>query len=302
MPTPLPPVGANTPEDRMKLSYRFLEHAQAELDKGNRLQASEKVWGATAQALKSNAIRRGWNHDEHVDILAIANQLALEYDRSDLTRKVDTAEAHHGNFYANVKYPNAIQQGIDSTEALVMALDDILQAPYRPFRVEEPSASARLLRLTGHKYPIGKYSEVGFAQHPRQRRKSRSNWVYQRRDAKGNSEGNGDDNANPPAPTIRPRGGGPTPAGGHSNPTPKPRQPSVKEVNVKPGKALPKNESAVANGNGKMRWPRQKNIIRVVKRPGSTSTCPAERHPHLNEVGAQFSLIYNSLNYRIMSI
>ena len=260
MPTPLPPVGANTPEDRMKLSYRFLEHAQAELDKGNRLQASEKVWGATAQALKSNAIQRGWNHDEHVDILAIASQLALEYDRPDLTRKVDTAEAHHGNFYANVKYPNAIQAAIDSTLELVMALDGILQSPYRPFRVEEDSDSARLLRLTGHRYEEGAYSEGGFAQHPNRRRRGRrSNWFYQRRDAKGPSEGNGDGNGNPSTPIIQPRGGGPTPAGGQSNPTPKPRQPSVKDITVKPGKALPKDEGAAANGNGKMRWPGKEN-------------------------------------------
>ena len=255
MPTPLPPVGANTPEDRMKLSYRFLEHAQAELDKGNRLQASEKVWVATVQALKSNAIRRGWNHDEHVAILAIASQLALEYDRPDLTLKVDAAEAHHGNFYANVKYPNAIQEAIDSTE-----LDDILQAPYRPFLVEKPSDSARLLLLTGHRYEEGAYSEVGFAQHPNRRRRGRrSNWVYHRPDAHGPSEGNGDGNGNPSTPTIQPRGGGPTPAGGHSNPTPKPRQPSVKDITVKSGKVLPKDEGAVTNGNGKMSWPGKKN-------------------------------------------
>ena len=268
MPTPLPPVGANTPEDRMKLSYRFLEHAQAELDKGNRLQASEKVWGATAQALKSIGIKRGWNHSEPVDILAIATQLALEHDRPDLTQKVDTAEAHHGNFYANVKYPSAIQNAIDSTEDLVVALDDILKAPYRPFRVEEPSDSARLLRLTGHLYEKGAYSEVGFAQHPRQRRKRRSDWVYQRRD-NGPSEGNGDSdtNGNPPAPTIRPRGSGPSPAGGQVNPTLTPRQSSSgKDITVKPGKVLPKDKGVAANGNGKMRWPRKKE-----RNPGSQS-------------------------------
>lgn len=258
MPKPLPSVGANTPEARMKLSYRFLEHAQAELDKGHRRQASEKVWDATAQALKSIGIKRGWNHSEHVDILAIASQLALECDRPELTRKVDTAEAHHGNYYASVKYPNAIQAAIDSTEELVMALDDILQAPYRPFRVEDDSDSARLYRLTGHWYEKGAYSAGGFAQHPRQRRKRRSKWAYPRRDAKGHSKGNGDGNGIPSSPTIQPRGGGPSPAGGHSNPTPKPRQPSDKNITVKPGKVLPKDAGAVTNGNGKMSWPGKK--------------------------------------------
>ena len=158
----------------MKLSYRFLEHAQGELDKGHRRQASAKVWAATVQALKSIGIKRGWNHDELVDILAIASQLALEYDRPELTRKVDTAEAHHNSYYASVKYPSAIQAAIDSTEELVLALDDILQSPYRPFRVEDDSDTQRLYRLTGHWYEKGAYSAGGFAQQPNRREKGRS--------------------------------------------------------------------------------------------------------------------------------
>lgn len=258
MPIPLPPVGANTPEGRMKLSYRFLEHAQAELDKGYRRQASEKVWGAAVQALKSIGLKRGWNHSELVDILAIASQLALEYDRPELTLKVDTAEAHHGNYYASVKYPNAIQNAIDSTEDLVVELDDILKAPYRPFRVEEPADSQRLYRLTGHWYEKGEYSAVGFAQQPNRRKKVRSKWTYPRRDSKRHSKGNGDGNGIPSSPTIQPRGGGPSPAGGHSNPTPKPRQPSDKNITVRPDKTLSKDAGLAANGNGKMRWSRQK--------------------------------------------
>ena len=114
----------------------------------------EAAWFSTGHSAPTNpvppslatGIKRGWNHSEPVDILAIASQLALEHDRPDLTRKGDTAEAHHGNFYANVKYPNAIQEAIDSTLELVMSLDGILKAPYHPFRVEEDSASARLLQ------------------------------------------------------------------------------------------------------------------------------------------------------------
>ena len=243
MPIPLPPVGANTPADRMNMSYRFLEHAQEELDKGNRLQASEKVWGATSQALKSIGIKRGWNHDEHVDILAIASQLALEQDRPDLTLKVDAAEAHHGNFYNNFKYPNAIQEAINSTEELVMELEDILNAPYRPYKVEEKSDSERLFRLTGHWYGIGEYSETGFAQHPRRRRSRRSRWTYQRTNSEDHpsqdDETDGTNGGGTPA-TFRPRNGGPSPAGGQSNPVPKPHtsKPGSSDFALKPGKQV----------------------------------------------------------------
>lgn len=243
MQIPLPPVGSNTPADRMKMSYRFLEHAQEELDKGNRLQASEKVWGATSQALKSIGIKRGWNHDEHVSILAIASQLALEHARPDLTLKVDAAEAHHGNFYSNVKYPNAIQEAISSTEEPVMELDDILDAPYRPYKIEDNTDVERLFLLTGHRYSIGEYSETGFAQHPRRRRRRRSRWTYQRANSEDHPNQDDDtDGANgggTPV-TFRPRNGGPTPAGGQSNPVPKPcpAKSEGRDFALKPGKRV----------------------------------------------------------------
>lgn len=38
------------------MSRRFLEHTQVEIDNVRRFQASEKIWGATANALKGIAI------------------------------------------------------------------------------------------------------------------------------------------------------------------------------------------------------------------------------------------------------
>lgn len=41
---PLPADGPQTPDDHRQVALRFLVHAQEELDKENRLQASEKAW------------------------------------------------------------------------------------------------------------------------------------------------------------------------------------------------------------------------------------------------------------------
>ena len=57
--TQLPEPGESSIEDHVQLSRWFLEHARIEIANGNRLQASEKIWGAAAHALKAIAIQRG---------------------------------------------------------------------------------------------------------------------------------------------------------------------------------------------------------------------------------------------------
>ena len=56
----LPPAAeAQGPDARRAMALRFLGHAEEELAKGHRLQASEKAWGAVAQQLKAIAEQRG---------------------------------------------------------------------------------------------------------------------------------------------------------------------------------------------------------------------------------------------------
>jgi hypothetical protein len=45
--------------DHLNISYRFIEQAQDEFEKGDILQASEKAWGAAARAAKAAAEQRG---------------------------------------------------------------------------------------------------------------------------------------------------------------------------------------------------------------------------------------------------
>ena len=48
-------------------SERLIRHAEEQLAKGDRLQASEKAWGAVVHRLKDIADQRGWKYSTHAD-------------------------------------------------------------------------------------------------------------------------------------------------------------------------------------------------------------------------------------------
>ena len=57
----LPEPGSATVEDRVQISRRLILQAPGELERGDRLQATEKIWGAHwQQMLKAHGQQRGW--------------------------------------------------------------------------------------------------------------------------------------------------------------------------------------------------------------------------------------------------
>ena len=64
----LPEPGEQSLDDRRQISRRFIIHAREELEKGHRLQAGEKAWGAVVHPLKAIAEQRGWRRQSHRDI------------------------------------------------------------------------------------------------------------------------------------------------------------------------------------------------------------------------------------------
>lgn len=73
--TPLPAVGENDEKAYTQMSDRFKEHTVIEIEKENRLQASEKVWGSVSHALKAVAEQRGWQGDTHSATLRVGCRL-----------------------------------------------------------------------------------------------------------------------------------------------------------------------------------------------------------------------------------
>ena len=164
MTTQLPPPGSASPEDRMAISRTFIQHAREELERGSRLQASEKTWGAMAQALKSIAQVRGWKHRGHDNILDIGGHIGLEFSHPTVATATEKANALHRNFYENNDNAAVIEDTITIIEEVLPDLEDIRLAPPRPFTIAGRFDRNRLRRLTGNPdLQIGDTSPVGFS-------------------------------------------------------------------------------------------------------------------------------------------
>ena len=117
---------ASPPERYEEISRRLLEQAQEELDKGALLQASDKVWGATAHAVKSVCQRMGWNHHAHNHLRAAANYIASQLRRDDLTLAFGYLESLHANYYEHRREADEIRAGIASAATYIR---DLLALP-----------------------------------------------------------------------------------------------------------------------------------------------------------------------------
>ncbi len=103
----------------------LLEQARAELAAGDVRQASEKGWGAAAQAVKAVANARGWQHRNHAALFRIASLLATETDDEDIHRWFHAVSSLHVNFYENWLEPDAVSVGLDDIDKLVRRLSTI---------------------------------------------------------------------------------------------------------------------------------------------------------------------------------
>lgn len=163
----LPLDGDQSPDDHMAISRRFVAQARDELANGERLQASEKAWGAAAHALKSVAAQRGWYHDDHLLIMGTAIQLGHEFDLRDFEDRIRIAATFHSNFYSNRESADSIRNAIDMVERFVADLDAVRSLPPRPFQVRNGSDRTRLQQLLGRRVEENESSEDGFINHAR---------------------------------------------------------------------------------------------------------------------------------------
>ncbi|MCE2501812.1 MAG: hypothetical protein J4G13_13265, partial [Dehalococcoidia bacterium] len=148
----MPEPGFATVEDRVQISRRLIQQARDELDRGDRLQATEKVWGALAQMLKAHGQQRGWlNLGGHRTVGHIARQLDAEYDDLRVSDAYVAADNGHRNFYDNEMSPPEIGGIIATVVNVLPDLERALWEPPRPFTVREEDRW-RLRTLTGKQY------------------------------------------------------------------------------------------------------------------------------------------------------
>ena len=129
MTTPTRPQLRPSPPYRyQQISQLRLTLAAEELDKGDLAQASEKIWGATAAALKAVAQQRGWNHRYHNHLRSAAAYLALEWNRPDWDTTFGAMDSLHTNFYEPQLYETPLRNHLDAAVTYCRELWHVRQA------------------------------------------------------------------------------------------------------------------------------------------------------------------------------
>ncbi len=149
------PLRASPPERYQAISQHLLEQAQAELTKGDLIQSSEKLWGATAHAVKALCQQMGWNHHAHIHLRSAVSYIASRLERGDLTLAFGYLENLHINYYEHQRGFHEILIGLENATFLIRELAAAplsqLPASREGISVPERQDQERLLRMLTRK-------------------------------------------------------------------------------------------------------------------------------------------------------
>ena len=104
---------------------QLLEQARRELAAGDVRQASEKGWGAAAQAVKSVAETRGWQHKTHGALFDAVKRLSDEPKSDGLDDLFGSANTLHINFYENWMKPTTVSKYLDEVARFVTLMAEL---------------------------------------------------------------------------------------------------------------------------------------------------------------------------------
>ena len=105
-------------------SRRMLDHAAEMLRQGDRLQASEKIWGAAAHRLKEIAAERQWPNDSHADGASIATYIRRQTGDRRISDRFHIASDAHQNFYEDRYSLVDLEDMLEAVTELLALLDD----------------------------------------------------------------------------------------------------------------------------------------------------------------------------------
>lgn len=86
-------------EEHVRTARDFLLRSDAYFAGGDRLQGSEKLWGAAAHAILAVSRIRGWGIGSHSRLKENAGRLSAELGEPDISDDFQVAEKFHANFY-----------------------------------------------------------------------------------------------------------------------------------------------------------------------------------------------------------
>jgi len=106
------------------LNHKYLKEADALIEKGDYVQASEKFWGAAAVAVKNAAAKRRVNIRSHERLHSFVDSLSGELEDTELPKLFAVASFLHQNYYEDwlpprmvVNYGEAVKQLVEKLEA-----------------------------------------------------------------------------------------------------------------------------------------------------------------------------------------
>ena len=149
----------------------LLAKARQELAAGDLQQASEKLWGAAAFAVKAVAEKRRWFSEADWKLRRAAEVLSDELDDPNIIRCYVHARDAHFNFYRHEYGAKTLGMAIDSAAELAAALLPTLSADYQPPYVdaateasirslESPTSDPDRDRLTNGRPPMSERPPV----------------------------------------------------------------------------------------------------------------------------------------------
>jgi len=112
-------------EHYQTLSEKYLAEAKEFLSKGDLVQASEKLWGASALAIKAVAAKRGLKLERHGSLWSFMDTIAIETGDDDFIKLFYTANALHRNFYENEMKTKTVEIATRDIEKLIAKLREI---------------------------------------------------------------------------------------------------------------------------------------------------------------------------------
>jgi uncharacterized protein (UPF0332 family) len=123
-------------------AVELLERAEAELKGGDLRQASEKIWGACALAIKAHAMaKKGLRLESHADLWAYKNEVAEELG-SWVRTAFKLAGSMHKNYYENLATREDVEDALGEVRRLV---DAVAWALGEGFRVSGESVGGQTL-------------------------------------------------------------------------------------------------------------------------------------------------------------
>lgn len=108
-------------------SRELLRKAREALAQDDLIQASEKGWGAAAQAVKAVAERRGWPHNGHRQLFEVVRRAVEQTDDQRIRELFLTANALHTNFYENWLTREDVEVGLERVQELLDRLEPLLE-------------------------------------------------------------------------------------------------------------------------------------------------------------------------------